>query len=75
MSTLTSDQIAAMFLDRQPDKSQFWISVKQATWLKGTWDRELAATGWERIPRREADGEFWTLSVMPNGAGVLSRKP
>lgn len=70
----TSDGIAAMFLERHPDRPQIWISVKQAKWLKGTWDSELAATGWERIPRREADGEFWTLSIAPNGAGLLSRK-
>jgi hypothetical protein len=73
-TTLTSDQIAAMFMERRPNQAQVWLTVKQTKWLKSVWDREVRASGFERIPTREASGLGWVLNISPNGAGVLASK-
>lgn len=74
---MNSDQVARMFFDRLPD-SGGWISAKQAKWLYDVAQREIERSGYhgplrDAANRKQVAGSDWTLTIAPNGAGMLRR--
>lgn len=80
MEHIDSDGIARLFAARLPAHGG-WISVKQVTWLHGTWKREIVRQ-FGHAPTRESRGVLcaecgtsWDLWIAPNGAGTLKTQP
>jgi len=59
---MTSNQIASLFLERSENKAVWigaiWITAKQATWLKGQYDREFT----KNLANARQRGETWVSS-------------
>ena len=71
----TADEIAALFAERLPDTGG-GLTVKQVNWLFSVAEQEIRRGGYHgpigrSVNGRLADGRFWTLNRMPNGAGYL----
>lgn len=76
---LAPDEIAALFCDRLDEHGQRMLTAKQTAWLRQQWTRELYRMQGARWNGRMMSGSlpggsYWTVAILPNGAGILKVK-
>lgn len=76
---MAADEIAALFCDRLDKYGQRMLTVNQVKWLRRQWEIEFYRMRNARWAGRVMSGtlpggSFWTVAILPNGAGILKVK-